>query len=82
MLNFQVKRWQRHCLFEGCQEGRKAYPATAFGDYPGTGICIKKHYLYASSNEDVYRYQLDKNGEVINPDSLKKLLPDWSTITG
>ena len=23
---------------------------TGFGDYPGTGICIKNGYLYASSN--------------------------------
>src|SRR5436190_989520 len=30
----------------------------AFGDYPGTGIFIKGNYLYASSNEDVYRYKL------------------------
>jgi glucose/arabinose dehydrogenase len=46
----------------------------AFGDYPGTGICIKSNYLYASSNEDVYRYQLDKNGEVINPDKPEKII--------
>src|SRR4051812_46767741 len=30
----------------------------AFGDYPGTGISIKNDYLYASSNDDVYRYKL------------------------
>ena len=46
----------------------------AFGDYPGTGICIKGNYLYASSNEDVYRYQLDKNGEIVNPDKPDKII--------
>lgn len=46
----------------------------AFGDYPGTGICIKGNYLYASSNADVYRYQLDKNGEVINPGKPEKII--------
>ena len=46
----------------------------AFGDYPGTGIYIKGNYLYASSNDDVYRYQLDKNGEVINPDKPEKII--------
>lgn len=46
----------------------------AFGDYPGTGICIKGNYLYASSNSDVYRYALDKNGEVINPDKPEKIV--------
>ena len=47
---------------------------TAFGDYPGTGIFIKDNYLYASSNDDVYRYKLDRNGEVINPDSPEKII--------
>lgn len=46
----------------------------AFGDYPGTGICIKNDYLYAASNEDVYRYKLDNNGEVINPDAPEKII--------
>ncbi|MDB5136565.1 MAG: sorbosone dehydrogenase [Mucilaginibacter sp.] len=37
---------------------------TGFGDYPGTGILIKKNYLYASSNTGVFRYKLDNKGEV------------------
>ncbi len=47
---------------------------TAFGDYPGTGIYIKNDYLYASSNDDVYRYKLDKNGEVISPENPEKII--------
>lgn len=47
---------------------------TAFGDYPGTGIFIRNTYLYASSNDDVYRYKLDNNGEVINPDEPEKIV--------
>jgi glucose/arabinose dehydrogenase len=46
----------------------------AFGDYPGTGICIADKYLYASSNDDVYRYKLDSKGEVINPDQPEKII--------
>lgn len=46
----------------------------AFGDYPGTGIYIKDNYLYASSNDDVYRYQLDNNGEVMHPDAPEKII--------
>jgi len=46
----------------------------AFGDYPGTGMFIKGNYLYASSNEDVYRYQLDGRGEVIHPDKPEKII--------
>ena len=46
----------------------------SFGDYRGTGITIKNDYLYASSNDEVFRYRLDKNGEVINPDSPEKII--------
>jgi len=40
-----------------------------FGDYGGTGIAVKDNYLYASSNEEVFRYALDGNGNVTNPDA-------------
>lgn len=46
----------------------------SFGDYTGTGIYIKNNYLYASSNDDVYRYKLDNNGEVTNPDDPDKII--------
>jgi len=46
----------------------------SFGDYRGTGITIKNDYLYASSNDEVFRYKLDQNGEVINPDSPEKII--------
>jgi glucose/arabinose dehydrogenase len=45
-----------------------------FGDYPGTGIFIKDDYLYASSNDDVYRYRLNAKGEVINPNQPEKIV--------
>jgi glucose/arabinose dehydrogenase len=45
-----------------------------FGNYPGTGICIKNNYLYASSNDDVYRYLLNDKGEVINPGQPEKII--------
>jgi len=56
---------------------------SAFGDYPGTGIYIRDNYLYASSNDDVYRYQLDANGEVIHPDKPEKIivgLVNWNLL--
>ncbi len=46
----------------------------AFGDYAGTGICIKGDYLYASSNSAVYRYKLDAKGAVINPESPETIV--------
>jgi glucose/arabinose dehydrogenase len=45
-----------------------------FGNYPGTGVFIKGDYLYASSNEEVFRYKLNGNGEVVNPDQPEKLV--------
>ena len=45
-----------------------------FGDYPGTGIVIKDDYLYASSNNSIYRYKLNDNQEVINQDQPEKLV--------
>jgi glucose/arabinose dehydrogenase len=46
----------------------------SFGDYTGTGIFIKNDYLYASSNEEVFRYKLDAKGEVTNPDKPEKII--------
>ncbi len=34
---------------------------SGFGNYGGTGIAISNNYLYASSNEDVYRYKMENN---------------------
>lgn len=45
-----------------------------FGDYPGTGIFLKNGYLYTSSNNSIFRYKLDANEDVINPDQPEKLV--------
>jgi glucose/arabinose dehydrogenase len=45
----------------------RADSETGFGNYPGTGIAIKDDYLYASSDEAIFRYKLTGNGEVENP---------------
>lgn len=45
----------------------KADDIKGFGDYRGTGIAIKNGYLYASSDENIYRYKLNDQGAVINP---------------
>ncbi|HVS97831.1 MAG TPA: PQQ-dependent sugar dehydrogenase [Puia sp.] len=47
---------------------------TGFGDYVGTGMYLKGDYLYASSNTDVYRYRLDKNYNVLNPDKPEHIV--------
>ncbi len=45
-----------------------------FGKYTGTGIAIKNGYLYASSDEEVFRYKLNAKNEVINPDQPEKII--------
>ena len=42
----------------------KAKELAGFGNYVGTGIAFKNGYLYASSDNDVYRYKLNANNEV------------------
>ncbi|MCC3159291.1 PQQ-dependent sugar dehydrogenase [Hymenobacter sp. 15J16-1T3B] len=54
--------------------GGKVTVAGGFGNYGGTGISLKDGYLYASSDEDVYRYKLDGNGEVTNPTAPEKIV--------
>ena len=45
----------------------------SFGNYGGTGIAIKNGYLYASSNQEVFRYKL-VNNEVADPDHPEKIV--------
>jgi glucose/arabinose dehydrogenase len=52
----------------------KADDIKSFGNYRGTGITISGDYLYASSNDEVFRYKLDANGEVINPDAPERII--------
>jgi glucose/arabinose dehydrogenase len=52
----------------------KADEIKSFGNYRGTGITIKDNYLYASSNEEVYRYKLDEKADVINPDAPERII--------
>jgi glucose/arabinose dehydrogenase len=47
--------------------------ASSFGDYGGTGIAIKGEYLYASSNDQVFRYKLSNN-QIVNGDSPEVLV--------
>jgi glucose/arabinose dehydrogenase len=56
------------------QNGDKAVIKTAFGNFGGTGIAIKNGYLYASSDEEVFRYKLNANNEVINPDKPERIV--------
>ena len=52
----------------------KASASTGFGSYGGTGLYAKDGYLYASSDEEVFRYKLDAKGEVTNPAQPEKIV--------
>ncbi|MGD2033955.1 MAG: PQQ-dependent sugar dehydrogenase [Bacteroidales bacterium] len=45
-----------------------------FGDYKGTGLHLTKDYLYASSDEEVFRYKLDGNQRVTDPDAPETIV--------
>ena len=47
---------------------------SGFGDFGGTGISIKDGYLYASSNEEIFRYKLDDQYQVIDSEQPEKIV--------
>ena len=46
----------------------------SFANYIGTGIAIKNGYLYASSNQEVFRYKLNDKGEVIDATAPQRIV--------
>ncbi len=46
----------------------------SFCNYTGTGIVIKNGYLYASSDDEVFRYKFNANNEIENSDNPEKLV--------
>nr|WP_295923831.1 PQQ-dependent sugar dehydrogenase [uncultured Dyadobacter sp.] len=47
----------------------KAVVKSGFGNYGGTGVHLYNGYLYTSSNSEIFRYKVDENEQVINPDA-------------
>jgi len=45
-----------------------------FGNYKGTGIIVKNGYLYASSDEEVFRYKLNDDGSIEDPEKPEKII--------
>jgi len=56
------------------QAGDKATVKNSFGTFGGTGVFVKNGYLYASSDEEVFRFKLNDKNEVINPDQPEKIV--------
>ena len=55
------------------QANGKAEVKSTFG-LGGTGIYIKSGYLYASTDEEVYRYKLNAQNEVIDPNKPERIV--------
>ena len=53
-------------LLQDLNKDGKAEKRTGFGDFPGTGIALTRDYLYASSDEEIFRFALDGNGNIKN----------------
>ncbi len=49
-------------------------PVPGFGNYGGTGIWIQNGYLYASSDNDVYRYKFGDNNAIQNENAPDKIV--------
>ena len=47
---------------------------TGFGDFGGTGMFLKNGYLYASSDEEVFRYKLNDKDEVTDTNQPEKIV--------
>jgi glucose/arabinose dehydrogenase len=45
-----------------------------FGDFKGTGMAIGNGYVYASSDEEIYRFKLNSDGTVQNPNNPEKIV--------
>ncbi len=52
----------------------KADEQKGFGSFKGTGMYVKDGYLYASSDEEVFRYKLDAGDKVINGNAPEKII--------
>lgn len=54
--------------------GEQAVVKASFGNFGGTGIYIKNGYLYTTSNTSVFRYKLNENNEVIDPNAPETIV--------
>lgn len=70
----RLKKGQGIIYMKDINNDGKLDEVKGFGNYAGTGITIKNGFLYASSDGEVYRYKLNENEEVINPDAPELII--------
>ena len=61
-------------IFLKANENSNDYTKSGFAKYGGTGIYLKDTYLYASSNQDVYRYKLNDKHEYTKDSPEEKIV--------
>lgn len=71
---FRLKDGKGIYLLRDTNGDGKVDTKVGFGNYNGTGIVIKNGYLYASSDEEVFRYKLDANENVIDTAHPEKII--------
>ena len=65
----ELKNGDGILMLKDANNDGRADSETGFGNYVGTGIAIKNGFLYATSDEKIYRYTLNAAGEVQNPET-------------
>ena len=78
-LNYPNKAGQTIVRMEDANRDGVAEKISGWGNYGGTGIYVKGNQLYASSDDAVYLYQLDSNGEVVNPTAPKTIIKNLNS---
>ena len=66
-LNYPNKDGNTIVRFEDVNKDGVAEKVSGWGKFGGTGIYLKGNSLYASSNEAIFKYDLNSKDEVINP---------------
>lgn len=61
-------------MLQDLDKDGKAEKRTGFGDFTGTGIALSRDFLYASSDEEVFRYALDAKGNIMNTDAPERIV--------
>ena len=46
------------------ESGGKAQVVNSFGNFAGSGIAIKNGYLYATTDDEVFRYKFNEKNEI------------------
>jgi glucose/arabinose dehydrogenase len=61
-------------LLKDLNKDGRADKIQGFGNYSGTGIFLKDGYLYASSDEEVFRYKLGTDDMPVDADNPEKIV--------